>query len=221
MAKLEPAPPRTGLEDRETRDAVIVHEYKRGETVFLAGERPQSLYYILSGIVKMLATSTSGRSLITELYFEGERFSAIAALHGDVYSCSAVCLTDCRLQLTSLDNFRRAFEGDPRLARRIVEMYQEKSHFQRRMMVELAVGKGEQRAALALLMLAGRLASASDGRAVMPNFLTRQDFAELIGTTSETAIRIMSRFRKKGIVSESPEQVTVDLAALRAISGDD
>ncbi|MBI3929268.1 MAG: Crp/Fnr family transcriptional regulator [Armatimonadetes bacterium] len=200
---------------------VLRRQYSRGDTIFLAGEPPRAVYLIRSGLVKMVAPSTSGREMITEVYFPGELFSALFALHGEPYPCSAVCLTDCELEVLPREAFQRAVESDSELLMAVMRTYQEKIRFQRRMMVELAVGRSEQRAAMALLMLAGYLARMVGNRAVMPNLLTRQEFSELIGTTVETAIRILSRFRKDGILVESAQTMSLDLLALQAISGDE
>jgi CRP/FNR family transcriptional regulator len=80
-------------------------------------------------------------------------------------------------------------------------------------------GSVEYRVARLFLTLAERLGHKRDGEIFLPLPLSRQDIADLVGTTIETAIRIMSRWQKEGVVETDPRGFLVrDPAALRAIA---
>ncbi|MBI3925056.1 MAG: Crp/Fnr family transcriptional regulator [Armatimonadetes bacterium] len=215
--KLSDAPPALTL----VREQIYLRKYRRGETIFLAGEQPEAVYSVRSGLVKLVAPSVSGREVITELYFPGEVFTLLNALHGEPYPCSGICLTDCELEVLSREAFQREVDRNAGIFITAMRTYQNKVRFQRHMLVELAVGTSERRAAMALLMLVDHLGSKVGGHALMPSLLTRQEFSEVIGTTVETAVRILSRFRKEGILSETAHTMTLDLAALRKLSGEE
>jgi CRP/FNR family transcriptional regulator, nitrogen oxide reductase regulator len=75
---------------------------------------------------------------------------------------------------------------------------------------ELAAGGVEYRIAHLLLKLADRIGeeATADGITI-PIVLSRQDIADLVGTTVETAIRVMSRWRKMGIVVNDKKGIII------------
>ncbi|MCG2739280.1 MAG: Crp/Fnr family transcriptional regulator, partial [Syntrophaceae bacterium] len=74
----------------------------------------------------------------------------------------------------------------------------------------MAVERVERRIARILLKLAATTGSSSEGGIIVIELpLTRQDIAEMAGSTVETAIRTMSRFRKKGLVQTKQGRVTI------------
>jgi CRP-like cAMP-binding protein len=80
-------------------------------------------------------------------------------------------------------------------------------------------GTAEARAAKLFLTLTDRMGEARDGKTFIGLPLSRQELADLIGTTLETAIRLMSRWQKEGIVlTEKEGFVIADTAALQDLS---
>jgi CRP/FNR family transcriptional regulator len=91
---------------------------------------------------------------------------------------------------------------------------------QRQMLVGMAVERAEQRAARALLLLADRLGRRTPQGLLTPMVLDRQEFSEMIGTTVETAIRVLSRMRRDGIIHEEKHHLVVlDEARLYHLAG--
>jgi CRP/FNR family transcriptional regulator len=83
----------------------------------------------------------------------------------------------------------------------------------------LAVDRVEQRIANILLKLAGKLGNPEGAGIVLNLALTRQDLADMGGTTVETTIRVMSRFTKKKIIRPANGKILIlDPQALRRIS---
>ena len=77
------------------------------------------------------------------------------------------------------------------------------------MIKSMAVERVERRIARILLKLAATTGSSSEEGIVIELSLTRQDIAEMVGTTVETAIRTMSKFRKKGLVQTKRGRVVI------------
>jgi CRP/FNR family transcriptional regulator len=80
-------------------------------------------------------------------------------------------------------------------------------------------GSAEYRAARLFLTLGDRLGAPKDGSVFIALALSRQEIADLIGTTLETAIRLMSRWQKEGLVlTEKAGFAVPDVAALRRMT---
>jgi CRP/FNR family transcriptional regulator len=183
--------------------------YRQGDVIFRQGDIPTHLYFVRSGLVKSVVSSAMGRDVITELHFPGELCGSLSALDGQPYAATAICLQDCEITVVPLDLFLRLVEKQPALLLGTVQACRRSMRFQREMMVGIAVEPAESRAARTLLMLAERLGVETPAGVSFPMPLTRQEFSELIGTTVETGIRILSRFRKAGIISESGNEVII------------
>jgi CRP/FNR family transcriptional regulator len=77
-------------------------------------------------------------------------------------------------------------------------------------------GPVEKRIARLLLTLSERMGRREGETLVIPLALTRQEIADMTSTTTETAIRVMSRWAKDNVVATRPDGFTLlDLAALR------
>jgi CRP-like cAMP-binding protein len=88
------------------------------------------------------------------------------------------------------------------------------------MLVDIAVERVEQRAARALLSMVCHLSETKlRGRVGVSATLSRRDFSEMIGTTLETAVRILSEFRRRGLISERDcELIAFNEPALRILA---
>ena len=189
-------------EDQTRLAAVsLAKTYERGETVFAEGEPPVFLVTITSGRVKVAKTIPSGREIILEIFGPGDPVGAVVAYEGKPYPASAVAIEHSECILVRRREFFALFERHPSfvrgfltgMAQRIVELT--------RRIPEVAGGRVETRFAHLFLKLADRVGRPQAGGRFVPMPLSRQELADLTGTTIETCIRIMSRWGKEGIIA--------------------
>lgn len=178
---------------------------KAGETLWVQGDQNKFFFFIHSGLVKLTSSSGTGRDVITEFLFEGDVCGALCALDCHPYPTTAACVQDTDVSIVPTAAFHQLAERHPEVMVSSARCCQTKMRFQREMMVGMAVERAEQRAARALLMLAGRLGERIPGGLRLRMPLSRQEFSELVGTTVETAIRVLSRFRKQGLLEEKSD----------------
>lgn len=192
----------------------------RGHLLFRQGDRPEGLFLIERGTLKIVQSSSQGRDVIMELLFPGDFCGALCTAECTPYSLSAHALQDVEAGFVPRHRFQEATMRFPGLLLKATAVCREKMKAQREMAVGLAVESADQRAARALLNLAARLGELGRGGVQFKMPLDRQGFAELIGTTTETAIRIFSRFRRKNLLVETGEdQVFLpDVRALQALT---
>jgi CRP-like cAMP-binding protein len=211
---------RLSAADRARLDGIAAARgYERGETIFHEGEASDRLITIASGRVKVVKMLPAGREMIVEILGPGDPLGAVAAYEDRPYPASAIAI-----EPSVCLSFRRApffalLEGNPSLTRgllaglsvRIVQLTQR--------LTELAGARVEARFALLFLKLAERIGRpAADGVSIALS-LSRQDLADLTGTTIETCIRVMSRWGKQGLVKTGREGfVVADPDALRRLA---
>ena len=218
-----------GYESRLSKEELVAFKsqlersvYPRGHVVFEQGERPQELFLIHRGLVKITRATLGGREVIVELLFPGDLCGVMCALDCVPYPVSGCCLSEVELSVIPLSRFEALSEQFPGLVTKAVPVCREKMRHQRTMMVGMAVERAEQRAARILLLLADKLGRREANRVVVPRLVDRYEFAQLIGTTLETGVRILSQFRKQGIIEETDYDWTLlEEQAMREMAGDE
>ena len=197
----------------------LAKSYEKGETIFTEGEAPDFLVTIASGRVKVVKTIPSGKEIILEIFGPGDPVGAVVAYEGRPYPASAVAIEHSVCLLVRRGEFFSLFERHPSfvrgfltgMAQRIVELT--------RRIPEVAGGRVETRFAHLFLKLADRMGRPQAGGRFVPMPLSRQELADLTGTTIETCIRIMSRWGKEGVVATERDGFLVkDAAALERLA---
>jgi len=187
--------------DRQTIAAVArVQEFARGVTIFEQDSPSDAFYAIASGRVKIFKMMPSGKDVILEVFGPGDPLGAVAAYMDRPFPASAAALEDTVCVIIPRPAFFRLLENHPSLVRglmlglttRLVELTNR--------LAELTGGRIEPRFARLFLKLASEMGRAERGGTYVPLTLSRQELADLTGTTIETCIRIMSRWNKDGVV---------------------
>jgi len=188
-------------EDRaRLAEVSVVRSYDKGETLFSEGDPSDFLYTILTGRAKVVKMIPSGKEVILEIFGPGDPVGAVVAYEGRPYPASAIALERSSCLLVRRAPFFALLERHPTLVRgfllgltqRIVELT--------RRIPEVAGGRVETRFAHLFLKLADKMGRPEREGTLVPMALSRQDLADLTGTTVETCIRIMSRWGKEGVV---------------------
>jgi CRP-like cAMP-binding protein len=150
--------------------------------------------------VKVAKMLPGGKEVILELLGAGDPLGAVAAYESRPYPASAVALEDCTLILVRRAAFFALLENSPSLVRGLLNGLSFRLLELTRRIAEVTGGRVETRFCHVFLMLADRLGRSEARGLFIPLALSRQDLASLTGTTLETAIRIMSRWGKEGVV---------------------
>lgn len=179
---------------------------KRGERMWREGEPSTGFAFVVSGRMKLVKAGEDGRDTAIETVAAREMLCGAVVTLCAPYCCSGVAMEDD----TEVISLRRtdvlaAFDQSPEVARALLYELAARGRDMCDRVDELAAGQVEQRIAKLLLRLAERSGVERQGQGLwVPIPLTRQDLAELTGTTVETAIRVMSKLRRQGIVTSAP-----------------
>ena len=207
-------------EDRaRLAEVSIVKSYDKGDTLFAEGDPSDFLYTVLTGRVKVVKMIPSGKEVILEIFGPGDPVGAVVAYEGRPYPASALALERSSCLLVRRAPFFSLLERHPTLVRgfllgltqRIVELT--------RRIPEVAGGRVETRFAHLFLKLADKVGRPVPEGTFIPMALSRQDLADLTGTTIETCIRTMSRWSKEGLVRTDKDGFLVlDRGALEKLA---
>lgn len=186
--------------ERESlRPLVRLKSYEEAETIFREGDPALAFHFILGGRVKVVKAAPDGRDVILEIFGPGDPVGAIAAYEERAFPATAVALEACTMLSLPRQEFFATLAANPILARGLLQGLTRRMIELTRKLAERS-SRVEFRIARLFLTLADRVGR-PDGKAfVIPVPLSRQEIADLVGTTQETAIRIMSRWNKDHLV---------------------
>ena len=175
----------------------------------------------MTGRVKIFKITPAGRDIILELFSAGDLFGAIAAYRGIPYPASAAALEDATLLQVPQKKFFMLLEQHPSLVRGLLLSLTQRLVQLTNRIASLTGGRLEPRFARLFLKLADEVGKSGPEGQVVPLALSRQELADMTGTTIETCIRLMSRWSKEGIVrTEKDGFVLLDRKTLEQVSLD-
>ena len=185
----------------ELSQFVIERSFEPGEFVFWEGDAPDWFYVIAEGNIKVLKHSSSGKEFIIAFFGPGEMFGEVAVFEDKPYPASAQAAIKTKVLGIKRDNFLSFLSSRPQVALQIISVLGGRLRDAQSRLKDLAGERVEQRLARILLMLYLKLGS------TLP--FTRQEIADMTGTTTETAIRIMSRLKDGGIIGSTRGKIIV------------
>lgn len=185
------------------QQTAVTLQVAQGNFFFQQGEDAITFYVILSGQVRLSQINPEGRQVIVHIFGPGEAMGLIAALSDMTYPVSAEAMVDSVALSWNRETVNYLMEAIPRLALNGMKLVAQRFMELQNRYRELATERVERRIARALL----RQMQRSNGRTVP---LTRQDLAEMTGTTLYTVSRTCSAWEQAGIVSTGRGLITIN-----------
>ena len=190
---------------------------RRGEPLFRAGDRFESIYAIRLGFLKSSVMSSDGREQVTNFHMSGELIG-LDGIANEVHSCDVIALEDTdvcvipyeRILAVSaeIDEYNIHFQKI--LSREIVR--------QHGLMLLLGSMHAEERLAAFLLNLSQRFESRGYSRSEFVLRMTRAEIGSYLGLKLETVSRVLSRFSHDNLIVVNQKHVQiVNAEGLRAI----
>jgi len=199
------------------RPLVLMKAYDEGETIFHEGDAGVMFHFVLGGRVKVQKAAADGRDVILEIFGPGDPVGALAAYEERDFPATAVAMEASTLLSLPRQEFFAVLAANPMLARGLLVGLTRRMMELTRRLAERS-SRVEYRVARLFLTLADRVGRPEKDGIVVPVSLSRQEIADMVGTTQETAIRIMSRWGKDGIVVTTDAGFVIpDRAAVEAI----
>ena len=213
---------RLSEEDREhLAAAATVERFDKGEAVFHEGDPAQDFFTLVRGRVKVYKVMPNGRVVILEILGPGDLVGAVAVYESLAYPATAEAMDETLCIRIPKDPFFQLLETRPSLARGLLKAMTHRIVVLANRFADHAAGKVETRFARLFLKLASEMGRAEAEGVFIPMSLSRQELADLMGTTVETSIRIMSRWGKEGVVQTKKSGfLVIDRRALEQISAD-
>lgn len=205
--------------DRARLEKQLVRRtWERDDYIFFEGQPAEWLVLLVSGRVKMIKHSESGRETILATFGPGQIVGEVGVLVGDTYPATAQALEPAVTASLRRDEYVAMVQTRPELAWALIAELGRRLQRAHETIRSMAVEKVERRVARVLLRMANTAGERlEDGTVRITVPLTRQDIADMAGTVIETAIRTLSKFQKQGLI-RTEEGMIVLLQAHRLVA---
>lgn len=171
-----------------------VKTFKKKAEIFTEGDLPLYVYLIKSGNVKTFKSHPDGKELITNLYGGNDFFGFESVLENSNYTESAVAMQDSELITIPRHDFMTMIQAHPDVSASFINLLCKKVAEREKQLLNLAYNSVRQRTADALL----KSSSLKDAKSIIA--ISREDLAKMVGTASESVIRVLSDFKDEGMI---------------------
>lgn len=182
---------------------------ERGETIWFRGSQVDFFGLVGVGFVKMVRSFSNGQEATAEIMGPGQLFGLLGVIEGQGCPLTARSVCHCwylKVPKTSiLPIFEERIIFKDQLLRRTTQRFRQNVD----VLAKMASGRVEERIALVLMLLSESYGREGEGGIEIQVPLTRQDIAEMAGTTVESTIRTMSRWQKEKVVKSDHMIVTI------------
>jgi CRP-like cAMP-binding protein len=194
---------------KELVAAAQVHRLDSGEYYFIEDDPADKGYLLLEGKVKLTQVTMDGQQVILGYLSPGRVYGIIAILKKVTYPVSAQAVGECKALAWDQKTLNRLMEQYPQIALNSLHiMAGQIREFQNRVR-DLSTKRVETRIARAVLRLANQTGKKVTEGVLIDLPLSRQDLAEMTGTTLFTVSRILHDWEEKGIIQSKRQQVVI------------
>lgn len=202
-------------------DQSIYKPIQKGDAVFKQGQPAHHFFLLVQGRLKVMQVTADGQQIIVRVVNPGDLFGFATALGRTDYPGSPVAVVDGAVLAWSMEMLNEFMGYHPAFALNTMRMIGRRLDNAHNRILEISTQEVEQRVASAILRLLEE-AGVEDKAGVRIDFpVSRQDIAELTGTTLHTVSRIISQWQSHGWVEGGRQALLVrDVEHLKLIAGE-
>jgi len=190
---------------------------RRGERLFRAGDKFESLYAVRLGFLKSSVSATDGREQVTGFHMAGE-LVGLDGISTQEHSCDVVALEDTEVCVIPYERLEDVATAVPALSTHLHKVMSREIVREHGVMLLLGSMHAVERLAAFLLNLSQRFEARGYSRSEFVLRMTRAEIGSFLGLKLETVSRLFSRFAQEGLIAVSQKRIRiVDPAGLRAL----
>jgi len=188
-------------------DSKISRKIKKGEVIFEEGEKLNGVYCVRGGVSKLAKLSPNGKDQIVKLASKGEVLGQRSVVAEENSNLSATAVSDMEMCFIPKEAIVSTLHKNPDFT---YEVLRHMAHDLREaddVIVNMSQKTVKERIAEALLYMMNNFGEDQDGYLAL--ILSREDIANVVGTATESCIRILSEFKKQGLIKTSGKRMAI------------
>ena len=185
------------------------NNYKKGQVIFYEGNQAFGVYCIASGKVKIYKTGLAGRQQIVRIAGPGDLMGYRSLFAEEPYQATGEVLEDAVICFIDKNAFFQMLASNQKFVRAVLKKLSQELRTAEDLATSIAQKSVRERMAELLLMLKETYGRSIKQGTQIDLHLSREEMAEMIGVTQETAIRLLSEFKKDGIIEVKERNITI------------
>ncbi len=186
-----------------------VRQLPDGATAFMQGIEATEFFCLLSGRLKVIQTTPDGQQVVVRHVNPGDIFGIARAMRRPDYPATATAIVDSLALAWPSNQWEAFIARSPTLALNTLQTVGQRLQDAHTRILELSTEEVERRVAHAVLRLVRQAGKKTEEGILIDFPVTRQDIAEMTGTTLHTVSRVMTAWEAKGLVQSSRKRVVV------------
>lgn len=187
----------------------IVRKYGKGRIIFVEGEPGEAFFYVRSGLVKIMKLSRDGREHILHILNGGHIFAEVTLFNKIEYPATAEVIEEAEIGIIKNEDLEKVIMENPELSLHLIKYLNKRLVEAHIKIKNLALYDTYGRTAQALVKLAEDYGKRSSRGIQLDLNISRQELANIVGTTRETVIRALTAFKKEHSIDIDKNTITI------------
>ena len=183
--------------------------HRKGQIVYYEGTKPLGIFCVNAGVIKVYKTASNGKEQILYLAKEGDFLGYHALLGEESYGNSATIIKDAKICFIPKEAFLSSMMKNPDFFRRITKQLSHELGIMEDKLTDASQKSIRERLAFLLLQLANTYGVDGGGHQQIDLILTREEIAGMVGTATESVIRLLSEFKKDGLIDLDGKKISI------------
>ncbi len=183
--------------------------YKKGQVIFHEDTRPLGVFCVNRGRLKIYKTGDDGKDQIIQIAKSGDLLGYRAMIGEDLYPVTAEALEDVQVCFVPKDEFVRLMEESTDFSKMLLKEACHELGMMTEMLTNLAQKTVRERLAVSLLMLKDVYRDEENPTDIAQINMTREDLANIVGTATETVIRLLHDFKEENLIKTNGRKIMV------------
>ena len=182
--------------------------YKKGQVIFEEGETLNGVYCVRDGVCKLTKLSENGKDQVVKLVVKGGLLGKRSLVTEQKTNLSAVALNDMEMCFIPKSEIMADLVKNPKFTMDVLKKMANDLKDSDISLVNMAQKSVKRRMAEILIYIYDNFGTNADD--YLNIVISREDYASIVGTATESAIRILSQFKKEGLISTKGKQIKIE-----------
>ncbi|MHA7843510.1 MAG: Crp/Fnr family transcriptional regulator [Winogradskyella sp.] len=182
--------------------------YKKGQVIFEEGETLNGVYCVRDGVCKLTKLSENGKDQVVKLVVKGDLLGKRSLVSDQKTNLSAVALNDMEMCFIPKSEIMDDLSKNPKFTMDVLKEMANDLRESDVSLVNMAQKSVKKRMAEILMYVHDNFGTDDEG--YLSIVLSREDYASIVGTATESAIRILSQFKKEGFIATTGKRIKIE-----------
>lgn len=183
--------------------------HRKGQVLYYEGARPLGIFCINSGVVKVYKTASNGKEQIIYLAKKGDFLGYAALLGEENYSNTAMIIEDAKICFIPRESFLSTLTNNSQFFKRITKALSHEIGVMEDKLTDATQKSIRERLAFLLLQLGDSYGIDGGESQKIDLLLSREEIAGMVGTATESVIRLLSEFKKDDLIELEGKRIII------------